>query len=128
MRTKLLVASLFLISTVVAMYAQTVSLRANIPFAFTAGQKQLPAGEYSFTPTANGETVRVASNKDTALALVLTRMAAGIHTTPKDAHVVFDKMGDQYFLSEIWIPGVDGFDLHNTTQKHEHQIINVPVK
>jgi hypothetical protein len=128
MRIKFFVASLFLISTVAVVYAQQQSLRANIPFAFTVGSKQLPAGDYQFTTNTNDRNVRVSSNKDSALAVILTRMAAGIHTTTEDAHVVFDKLGDQYFLAEIWIPGVDGFDLHNTTQKHEHRIINVPVK
>jgi hypothetical protein len=127
MKTKLLIVSMFLISAAAALYAQP-TLRANIPFAFDVGGKQLPAGEYQFIPATAGDTVRVASDQESAMALILTRMAAGIHTTPNDAHVVFDKIGNQYFLSEIWIPGEDGYDLHNTTQKHEHRIINVPVK
>ena len=46
MKTKLLMAGLFLISTVASVYAQH-SLLANIPFAFKVGDKQLSAGEYS---------------------------------------------------------------------------------
>ncbi len=127
MRIKFLVVSLFLFSTVAAAYAQQ-GLRANIPFAFKVGDKQLPAGNYQFLPAGNNQSIRVVSDKDSAIALVLTRLAAGIHTTPRDAHVVFDKMGEQYWLAEIWIPETDGFDLHNMTEKHEHKIIDMPVK
>ena len=59
---------------------------------------------------------------------VLTRLAAGIHTTKQDAHVVFDKVGDKYTLSEIWIPGIDGFVLNMIKETHEHKILNVPIK
>ena len=127
MRIKILVASLFLFSTVAATFAQK-SLQANIPFAFKVGDKQLPAGNYQFTRDTNDQSIRVVSQKDSAVTLVLTRLAAGIHTTPQDAHVVFDKMGEQYWLAEIWIPGIDGFDLHNMTEKHEHRIIDMPAK
>ena len=127
MRIKFFVASLFLFSTVAAAYAQQ-SLQANIPFAFKVGNKQLPAGNYRFIPTGEDRSIRVVSDKDSAVGLVLTRLAAGIHTTPNDAHVVFDKMGEQYWLAEIWIPGIDGFDLNNMAEKHEHRIINMPVK
>jgi hypothetical protein len=127
MRIKFLVASLFLFSMVTSSYAQT-SLRASIPFAFKVGDKQLSSGEYQFIWTANTQSIRVVSDKDSGIAIVLTRLAAGIHTTAKDAHVVFDKVGEQYWLAEMWIPGVDGFDLHNMTEKHEHRIIDMPVK
>ncbi len=55
----------------------------------------------------------------------LTRVAAGMHTSPADGHVVFDKIGDAYTLAEIWIPGQDGYILAVTKAKHEHRIINV---
>ncbi len=124
---RLITVSLFLFSMAAAAYAQT-SLHANIPFAFKVGDKQLPSGDYQFIPAVDNQSLRVVSQKDSAVALVLSRLAAGIHTTPKDAHVVFDKVGDQYWLAEIWIPNIDGFDLHNMTEKHEHRIIDMPVK
>ena len=64
-------------------------------------------------------------SKDMAVAQVLTRLAAGMHTSPADGHVVFDKIGDVYTLAEIWIPGQDGYVLAVTKAKHEHRIVNV---
>jgi len=109
-----------------AQAAQTV--RANIPFQFVVEGKALPAGEYDFVRSDNELTVRVISqNKGpSAVALVLTRLGQGIHTTQGDAHVVFDKIGDTYFLSELWIPELDGYLFHATKQHHEHRAINIP--
>jgi len=58
--------------------------------------------------------------------LLKTRLAGGLYTTPKDAHVVFDKIGNAYVLSELWLPGEDGLLLHVTKEKHEHKVINSP--
>lgn len=127
MRTKVLGTACLFALLVVSASAQT-TVRANIPFAFTAAGKVLPAGQYEFLRQANDTTIRVTGSAkgSSAVAMVVTRLAASIHTTPQDAHVVFDKVGEQHFLSEIWIPGVDGFLLYSTKGKHEHEVVDVP--
>jgi hypothetical protein len=102
-------------------------IRVNIPFEFTVSGKVLPAGNYSFIPSNDGMTVKVVGQKHSAVAVVLTRLAAGIHTSPENSHIIIDKIGDKHFLSEIWIPGVDAFVLNATKEQHTHQILNVPV-
>jgi hypothetical protein len=112
----------------VSAYGQTAaSLKATIPFQFTAGGKVYPAGEYTLDRDALAQifTIKGPGNVS-GLAMVSTRLAGAIHTTPADAHVVFDTIGQTYYLSEIWIPGEDGFLLHSTKEKHEHRIVNVP--
>lgn len=102
------------------------SIKTKIDFPFTVGGKALPAGEYDFSAINNDQEFRVqGEGKDTALVNVITRLAAGMHTTPQDAHLVFDVVGDKYALSEVWIPGVDGFVLQITKGKHTHKIVNV---
>ena len=61
-----------------------------------------------------------------AIAMVLTRLAGGLHTTPQDAHIVFDKVGNNYTLSEIWPLNGDGYLAYMTKGKHEHHTVNVP--
>lgn len=123
------VASVFVLLTVVSAYGQT-TVSSNIPFAFTAAGKALPAGQYNFVRDNNDEVIRVAGpvKGPSVMAVVITRLAGGMHTTPQDAHIVFDKVGEKYFLSEVWIPGVDGFLLHITKEKHEHRIQDVSVR
>jgi hypothetical protein len=116
---------------VVSAYGQQqTQVKADIPFQFTAGGKVYPAGEYTFTGgggTQGEKFTILGPGNASGLVVVLTRTAGGIHTTPEDAHVVFDVTGDTHTLSEIWIPGVDGYVLHVTKEKHTHKIVNVPL-
>jgi len=123
----LVLAGTLALLTAAAVRAQ--SLSAEVPFGFTAATAQLPAGHYKFTPMPDGRSIRIdGSANNQAIVTVITRLAAAIHTTTNDAHVVFDKVDNQYFLSEIWVPGQDGYDTYTTKVKHEHHVINVPVK
>ena len=129
MKTNVLV-SISLIALLAATFgfAQSQSLNAKIPFQFTVEGKVLPAGQYVFIRSNDESTIRVegASKGPSSVALVVTRLGSAIHTSPQDAHIVFDKVGDTYFLSEIWIPGLDGFLVYVTKGKHEHRTVDVP--
>jgi hypothetical protein len=37
----------------------------------------------------------------------------------------FTVVGNTYALSEVWIPGVDGYVLQVTRGKHTHKVVNV---
>ncbi len=130
MRTR--IAVLFgcfaLLATVCCFAQEAQSLQANIPYPFVVEGTTLPPGAYDFVRSKDEQSIRVVSESKgpSVNALVITRLGGGIHTTPQDAHVVFDKVGDTYFLSEIWIPGMDGYLLHATKEKHEHRSINIP--
>ena len=113
---------------VISAHGQTKNLQGNISFDFKVGNKVFPAGQYKFTPDTIGKYFTIEGPGNVSgTALVITRVAGEIHTTPNDAHVVFDKVGETYFLAEIWIPGQDGFLLHSMRGKHEHRIVNVPL-
>jgi len=130
MKTNILVSiSLIVLLAATFGWAQPWSLRANIPFQFSVERMSLPAGQYDFIPTGtNDENIRIVSEKKggpSGMALVQTRLGKGINTTPQ-AHLVFDKVGDTYFLSEVWFPGIDGYLLHSTKEKHEHRTVDAP--
>jgi len=115
------------------MYAQQTRnmLRVQIPFAFSAGGKDFSAGQYELRVTQqNEQVIRVTSSdgKNGALVNVLNRTAGAIHTTPQDAHVVFDVLDGRHILSEVWFPEEDGYMLNTLKEKHTHEIINVPMK
>jgi len=130
MKTRtLLTLSLLTLLVAASAYAQAPLVLANIPFSFMVEKQPLPAGQYEFTPIMERGVMRVVDvdkKGEAVFAPIITRLAAGMHTTPKDAHIVFDKVGDAYTLSEIWVPGEDGYLLHATKGKHEHHIVNVP--
>lgn len=126
MKTRImLTVGLFAFLAAAAAYGQPLAVRAQIDFPFTVEGKVLPAGTYDFTRDDSASAFRVTDGKNGALALVQTRLAGAIHTSSADAHIVFDKIGETYTLSEIWIPGLDGYVLSVAKGKHEHKVVNV---
>jgi hypothetical protein len=85
-----------------------VTVKANIPQAFVVNDTTLPAGKY---------TIRVV--EDTALDVLEIRSEDGRTTVlfntdsaepkqmPNKTELVFDKVGDTYFLSQIFVEGDD---------------------
>jgi hypothetical protein len=82
------------------------TIEADIPYAFVVGDKTLPAGKY---------TIKLAD--DTNLNLFVVRSTDGrtaaffptqdvqANQTPRQTELVFNKIGDTYFLSQIWLTG-----------------------
>jgi hypothetical protein len=83
-------------------------ITANIPFEFTVGGKQLPAGTYTVRQLSPGTPYLFSlRGRDTqAIASGFTN-AIQANTTAAQTKLVFHKYGEQYFLSEVWIDGED---------------------
>jgi hypothetical protein len=117
-----LVALAFVVGPAVA-HAQAQSLVANIPFKFVAAGKPHDAGAYGLRLNTNRETVELVPPKGPGeVMLVVTRLAAPDRPTP-EGRLVFDKVRDTNTLSEIWVPGEDGFLVYATKETHGHQAI-----
>jgi hypothetical protein len=129
MKTKILVfvSAIAMFGAAFAWSQVNEFLRVNVPFPFTVGAKELPAGEYDFArrPLNNAITVTSAKGGPSANCVIKARIWEGIHTTPTDSHVVFDQIGNKYVFSELWIPGADGFVFNITQGEHVYKVINV---
>lgn len=129
MKTRImLTVGLIALFAVISGYGQPMpgpSLKAKIDFPFTVGGKVLPAGQYDFVlASETAPAFRVTDEaKNSTLALILTRISGSMHATPQVPHLVFDKVGETYLLSEIWIPGQDGFLVLATKGEHEHRVV-----
>jgi hypothetical protein len=88
-----------------ATQAQSIMLKADIPFDFVVGEKRLPSGEYH-VKSLNQATTQIQSKDARSTAIVLTTgmQAAKISDVGK---LVFNRYGDQYFLSKIWAASSD---------------------
>lgn len=100
----------------------TDEVEANVPFAFTVdGNKTLPAGRYAIKAEGPDEmpvTIRNVKTGKEYVLLVVTRLAQFNTVEPA---MVFDKTADgTYFLSEVHIPGIDGFAFQGAPGKHTH--------
>jgi hypothetical protein len=78
-------------------FAQSLA-KANVPFAFHVGSKQLPAGTYVVNAIGlNTMEIENAQTRAGALSVVGRDYENG-----SVAKLVFHRLGDQYFLTEIW--------------------------
>ncbi len=109
---KKIVLTVLILITLPSLGALTVSaqvtdgLEFNIPFDFTIAEKSYPAGNYIISPLGNYSegvfALRDLDNKRESVFLVEHTEQA---TEPKKSELIFDKIGDHYFLSEIFEEG-----------------------
>ena len=108
----------------VPVFGQPSAIRMQVSFPFTVEGKVLPAGIYNMVKDEVAGVFKISDEgKNEAATLILTRFSAGAHAAPSEALVVFDKLGGTYVLSEIWVPGQDGYALAITKAKHEHVVV-----
>jgi len=103
LRSALSILALLLMAT--AARAQETKVLANVPFDFIAGDRAYPAGEYSLKSmnVYNG-VIRLDNTQEAAGGFVLTNPCSG--TTPSaSTKLVFRRMGENYFLYQVWIEG-----------------------
>jgi hypothetical protein len=103
-------SALFLASMAVAPVAAAPpgGERVEVPFAFKAAETALPAGSYRVAIVTHGKktTVLLAGKEQVELPVV-TRLAS-VGQRGDAARLVFDKVGEERVLSEVWLPGIDG--------------------
>lgn len=89
--------------TCAGLRAQTVDLRATIPFDFNIGQTSMPAGDYEIQGHGMVVLVRRVDTGKPANAFVVT---IGAESANRDGtpRLSFHHYGDEYFLSAIWDP------------------------
>ena len=82
--------------------AQTGSVRAKVPFAFTVEKLTMPAGDYRVS--IEGARLLVSRIDGAGTAYVMTNAAGGAKkdTSPR---LVFHRYGNYHFLSQAWITG-----------------------
>ena len=113
-----LVSLLSLLLVAGSAIAQTVHVRASIPFNFAVGSKTLPAGTYDVGTIENGMLLLQA--RDGSSSMIVGSNAAE-HLKPADkTKLVFNQYGSRYFLSEIWVNGATrGRHLPATSREKE---------
>ena len=95
---------------------------ANIPFAFTASNKTLPAGKYTITvlnSSSDRKALQIRSMDGRFTAMVLTNSV--INKVADNAKLVFERYDDRYFFAQAQLAG-DSTTLaalrSNTEHKH----------
>jgi len=79
---------------------------ANIPFAFTASNKNLPAGKYTITvlnPSSDRKALQIRSMDGRFSATVLTNNLIG--SIADNSKLVFERYDDRYFFARAQLAG-----------------------
>jgi Tfp pilus assembly protein PilW len=116
--------SLLLMLAAVSVNAQNLSeklIEVNIPFDFAIGETNLPAGKYTLRriiSTSSGDQLLIQNAEARVyMRTGITRpnRASGIQQKSK---LAFNRYGDQYFLSQVWMAGSDtGRDLFKSRKE-----------
>ena len=85
--------------------AQSIRVRATIPFDFHVGPHLMPAGDYMVTHSAGVLTFRTDSGKPRAANILVNTTQSGANAGT-DNKLVFNRYGEDYFLSRVWQSGI----------------------
>jgi hypothetical protein len=90
----------------------------QVPFGFHVGNSVLPAGRYT-VDTDTPSVLRLRSDDSKSSALILTNPVEKLNTSSQ-GKLVFNKYGDEYFLSQFWASGYNtGRELRKTRREFE---------
>ncbi len=113
-----------------ALLAATQTVRAqepllvNIPFAFTAGQMTLPAGEYRVQDLRAGSTVLLIQRTDRSAATLVTSFATSANRRRDQTKLIFHRYGNHYFLAQVWIEGSSrGREIPKSAKEKEQALV-----
>ncbi len=101
--------------------ANTVGV--DVPFSFMVKDKEMPAGRYQIRPEGTEMAqlvIRPTGGGGVTMVPVIERLA---DIGAKEPKVVFDKVEGKYFLSEVHIPGMDGFLVGIAKGKETHEVL-----
>ena len=96
--------TLGLLLVVSTAHAQTTNVTARIPFDFVVGKQMLPAGEYTLRSVGHSGNALAIRSEQGATQITLTNATENSKPAEKTV-LIFHRMGDEYFLAEIWVEG-----------------------
>jgi hypothetical protein len=101
----------------------SAKVAVNVPFSFMVKDKAMPAGTYEIQSEGGQEAKLLIRSKDGNGSVVVPVIERLADTGAKEVKIVFDKLGDKHYLSEVHIPGGDGFLVGITKGEEKHEVL-----
>ncbi len=102
-------------------------LVVSVPFDFTVGKTTLKAGTYSIKKF-NGSALLIKNGHATTAVLVSAPLAIASEGARASERLVFNRYGDNYFLTQVWLSVGSGLQIYPTKQEqkvaHEYELAN----
>lgn len=92
---------------------------ADVPFSFIAAGKTFSPGTYQFNPgkLPNQIIIRNTKTSESWIVPVSTRLSPRQGEEPV---IVFDKVENDHYFSELYLPGYDGYAAQGYKGEHTH--------
>ena len=103
LRTILLALTVLLLAT--AAQAQTTNVKASIPFDFVVGNHAYTAGEYTVKSMSQSSSAIRIDNADESEKGITRSDACEKLRPATQTTLVFQRLGNNYFLYQIWTEG-----------------------
>lgn len=101
----MLVVALAFVTSVVSAYGQSTRQVATIPFGFSVGDKDLPAGQYDVAGIAGHDAALRITSSDMKQSVMRMSSPTSTNKPGNTGKLVFRHYGNQYFLTEVWAAG-----------------------
>jgi frataxin-like iron-binding protein CyaY len=93
----------------------------RIPFDFFVAGKTFPAGDYTFTRSTQSSNEGLKISNKRHGAFVQTKAIQALEIL-EETQVVFNRYGDRYFLSQVWLSARStGRELFKSAQEQKFQ-------
>lgn len=125
----ILAGALMLVGSASTTFAQSV-MTADVPFDFTIAGVTHHAGRYEFRTIDDDNAVEFDAFGHDSVLTHVTRIESPTRAWGVDGGLTFDKIGERYYLAQMWIPGQDGFLFNapkNTRARESESTVVVPV-
>ena len=120
MKRNFLIAAALALFGITAASAQTVDVKASVPFSFTVNRATLPAGEYSLKSMDEQGTALAIRNLNSRTPNLVLSNSCRSAKSASQTKLLFHRYGNNYFLSQIWIEGSHaGRELPPSAQEKE---------
>jgi len=94
-----IIFTLALLGTLTSSMVAGDAIALTVPFDFTAGDRLLPAGTYSFSQLLAYPEILKIQNRDPEVSPILVQVR--ISDSAGTPHLVFDRVGERDFLREV---------------------------
>ena len=100
--------------------AQTIKVKATVPFNFIVNRATMPAGEYMVQSVDDqGKVLLIGDLNSKAKRLVVANSCASL-ASAASTKLIFHRYGNRYFLSQIWVRGNNlGHELPTSPREKE---------
>lgn len=99
-------------------------VKAKIPFAFTAGDTALPAGEYRVEKVGGAPQALVIRCTAGGPAIMVVTSPASVNAPQEKSKLIFRRYGNRYFLAQVWSAGSSrGRELRKSSVEKEQRLL-----